>query len=264
VIRVDPRACGGARVEVGRGRPAAGRSPRVRGSPRYGEGERVGAGSIPARAGEPPSFCPCPSSSGVDPRACGGAAPLGCASGSVRGRSPRVRGSLGGGHLGDVAPGSIPARAGEPQPQIRSGAGGGVDPRACGGARSLLHPAGRPEGRSPRVRGSPGPSGVAERNRGSIPARAGEPLSAAAPGAGSGVDPRACGGAHSRNTVRNAVTGRSPRVRGSLKDARDRDMNRGSIPARAGEPVEAGDPGGGCGVDPRACGGALRAYRPRW
>ena len=50
---VDPRACGGAAEALLKRLEAAGRSPRVRGSPRAGSWRANCHRSIPARAGEP-------------------------------------------------------------------------------------------------------------------------------------------------------------------------------------------------------------------
>ena len=83
--------------------------------------------------------------------------------------------------------------------------------------------------------------------RGSIPARAGEPIERAA------IDPRACGGAGFTDGFSRAGGGSIPRVRGSLVAALALAGCVRSIPARAGEPGPwIGLP---CrpGVDPRAC-----------
>ena len=70
------------------------------------------------------------------------------------------------------------------------------------------------------------------------------------------VYPRACGGADSASIKYFAYMGLSPRVRGSLQSESIDLAEEGSIPARAGEPVEKAAGAGQGGVYPRACGGA--------
>lgn len=48
--------------------------------------------------------------------------------------------------------------------------------------------------------------------------------------------PRACGGSHARKRREKSRAGASPRVRGNLGGARDRNVRPGRIPARAGNP----------------------------
>ncbi len=179
--RVHPRACGGAWIR-GDLRPVRlGPSPRLRGS-RPGDG-RVGCaeGSIPAPAGEPAIRATAWSRPGVHPRACGGARSRpGRVQGSS-GPSPRLRGSLRSARLLLAIVGSIPAPAGEPP---REGDGQDrqqVHPRACGGARSTSTSLTGNGGPSPRLRGSPHLAQAIEDFRGSIPAPAGEPISAVSP-----------------------------------------------------------------------------------
>ena len=91
------------------------------------------------------------------------------------GLSPRLRGSHTAGGQRRAGLGSIPAPAGEPNKQRFSLEGFRVYPRACGGARAQPQPECRPDGLSPRLRGSREASrGVCD-GGGSIPAPAGEP-----------------------------------------------------------------------------------------
>ena len=90
--------------------------------------------------------------------------------------------------------GSIPARAGEPNPTSIFFTLLAVYPRACGGTvatsvQSLTMP-----GLSPRVRGNPDSTGSFIAPRGSIPARAGEPYKCVLSIGHFRVYPRACGG----------------------------------------------------------------------
>ena len=72
------------------------------------------SGSIPARAGEPPSPTGVNSPSRVYPRACGGTQSGPVPVLTIRGLSPRVRGNPEPRIWKASTTGSIPARAGEP------------------------------------------------------------------------------------------------------------------------------------------------------
>ena len=172
----------------------------------------------------------------VYPRACGGAERLGEAVGLHYGLSPRVRGSPVILVLFGVCHGSIPARAGEPANGGRRCGSNPVYPRACGGAPPAANGLPHHEGLSPRVRGSRSAGGRSCTERGSIPARAGEPPPCRSVGEANRVYPRACGGAIGEYVRCSVAEGLSPRVRGSPKNrARHIPYSR-SIPARAGEP----------------------------
>ena len=71
--------------------------------------------SIPARAGEPMMRFSLLKAIGVYPRACGGTTSTSAATRSRSGLSPRVRGNPNADPADGHEPGSIPARAGEPQ-----------------------------------------------------------------------------------------------------------------------------------------------------
>ena len=195
----------------------------------------------------------------VYPRACGGTpegqeqAPL------TSGLSPRVRGNLG--HVPPKVPrpGSIPARAGEPNVSRTGVPSNRVYPRACGGTRFRSVRRRRRVGLSPRVRGNPPCLCCRTIQPRSIPARAGEP----------GVDiqsiwvyrvyPRACGGTMIGPWATFCETGLSPRVRGNRVQHVGQKFVAGSIPARAGEPPAQSSPWPLATVYPRACGGTANA-----
>ena len=114
---------------------------------------------------------------------------------------------------------------------------------------------------TPRVRGSLiDPCGI-EGLLGSIPARAGEPARPGARDGSAGVYPRACGGTAGLSQGRRFMRGLSPRVRGNPSYAHLNASALGSIPARAGEPRDAGGVEDVHGVYPRACGGTKVATR---
>ena len=112
---VYPRACGGTPDRSGRQCWVSGLSPRVRGNHVGGDQVAGGRGSIPARAGEPPSRRLTSIPPTVYPRACGGTVIHAAVVYSSHGLSPRVRGNLLAARRGRRRDRSIPARAGEPR-----------------------------------------------------------------------------------------------------------------------------------------------------
>ena len=235
--RVYPRACGGTASPRRRQDSPSGLSPRVRGNLRVRRVVGQRRGSIPARAGEPRSRHTPPARDRVYPRACGGTTRR-CTSASTRaGLSPRVRGNPQGAQGRERVRGSIPARAGEPD---QGGTHDGIDtvyPRACGGTVVGIKPRPSFSGLSPRVRGNPADPVAAHGGAGSIPARAGEPTLHAVEPHKKGVYPRACGGTAPSEYVVRRIRGLSPRVRGNPLVPLAYVVDRGSIPARAGEPI---------------------------
>ena len=181
VPRVDPRGRGGAAPAASIRSAGRGRSPRTRGSLAVVLEQRLGAGSIPADAGEPRGSLPRVRPHRVDPRGRGGAYPNSAAKSAKLGRSPRTRGSpQPPAHLLDLH-GSIPADAGEPPCGSRGASRPRVDPRGRGGAIDAFAGPHAPRGRAPRTRGSPPPHPASEASAGSIPADAGEPATTRTP-----------------------------------------------------------------------------------
>ena len=178
---------------------------------------------------------------------------------SCRGLSPRVRGSLAQANDGFNAVGSIPAGAGEPLRHPQPPRYRWVYPRGCGGASSSSPSSPASRGLSPRVRGSLFGRRHRGAARGSIPAGAGEPIRAPSARKTPRVYPRGCGGAYRIEQVKLSDSGLSPRVRGSPRCRIRRRVDRGSIPAGAGEPgLQAGRDAADGGY-PRGCGGASRS-----
>ena len=93
-----------------------------------------------------------------------------------------------------------------------------VYPRACGGARQLSE-------------------GDMNQEEHLYPARAGEPGQARCSPFHSKAYPRACGGAGRLEPARPNMSYLSPRVRGSQWEVKPMLRLRGSIPARAGQPI---------------------------
>ena len=135
--RVYPRACGGTSLRGFLAAPANGLSPRVRGNQTCDSRWLRRGGSIPARAGEPRRRRAPAQWAWVYPRACGGTSCCSCPPASAGGLSPRVRGNLNEVWHGASKIGSIPARAGEPAPDLALHAIHGVYPRACGGTSGV-------------------------------------------------------------------------------------------------------------------------------
>ena len=250
-----PRACGGTERDGTGSHFGAGLSPRVRGNRSFEMSARNQNGSIPARAGEPARQCRQPTRQWVYPRACGGTHVEAGACFFWRGLSPRVRGNQRIMSDTEKAVGSIPARAGEPLRVPTLCGARRVYPRACGGTIVSMSANLLSLGLSPRVRGNLRSIDAPFWAPGSIPARAGEPLSSSHHGFVSWVYPRACGGTSTEDTGVRVFGGLSPRVRGNHWWPYSGPAPSGSIPARAGEPPLGSCLGEGRGVYPRACGG---------
>ena len=232
-----------------------GLSPRVRGNLPTTSIPPACPGSIPACAGEPNPHQPGANALKVYPRVCGGTAAIAARHCYTAGLSPRVRGNPPVAPAGPVAPGSIPACAGEPLIGVLVDGRHRVYPRVCGGTSGWsmwILPGG---GLSPRVRGNHLAGWPVWSRQRSIPACAGEPGVIGAEHPAARVYPRVCGGTRQRPNGQQAGVGLSPRVRGNRRPAVPAGACCGSIPACAGEP--------GCGVSayirgrvyPRVCGG---------
>ena len=254
---VHPRACGESGLRGLRRALRRGPSPRVRGIlARRAEAERP-AGSIPARAGNPPRSSAASSRHGVHPRACGESVDSPLIEIIETGPSPRVRGIPRPGRRSPSSPRSIPARAGNPWSPTSRSTRTTVHPRACGESYLAAMAQQCMAGPSPRVRGIRQPGDAPPRRPGSIPARAGNPAAVRAPARASGVHPRACGESLLASPFDAPLTGPSPRVRGIPPADRDHAREAGSIPARAGNPRPAGERRRRRGVHPRACGESI-------
>ena len=173
---VYPRGCGGTLLLVYLTLTGKGLSPRVRGNPLASHWLLVGAGSIPAGAGEPIRHAPLPRERKVYPRGCGGTYRCDLFFMWQYGLSPRVRGNHDDRISGFMHYGSIPAGAGEPTRQGNHGWRYPVYPRGCGGTDYYYGTPYQATGLSPRVRGNLVVVIVTETEYGSIPAGAGEPV----------------------------------------------------------------------------------------
>ena len=247
----------GRRSGAGRRHPAGGKIPAragttrsaVRRCPRPGEDPRAcgddveqeqvvtqleDGRKIPARAG---TTGPRNGRSGLvpeDPRACGDDPHQTDDHGSLRGRSPRVRGRRFRRGPRHGWPGKIPARAGTTIVGWLMTRSPAEDPRACGDDRRLAGPHRRRAGRSPRVRGRQPPAADEQPERGKIPARAGTTGAGVGGSWRVGEDPRACGDDLKSIEFEDNAAGRSPRVRGRRPPRTTPRPAPWKIPARAG------------------------------
>ena len=240
-----------------KGQQRTGLSPRVRGNPPVPHAERLGVGSIPACAGEPPAVPHHTRLDRVYPRVCGGTRAAKTLEWHYNGLSPRVRGNLHHIRVGGQLIGSIPACAGEPtragQPQHQHR----VYPRVCGGTVASRCTSTRRRGLSPRVRGNRARALHPGSGKRSIPACAGEPRFQPCPVQSAQVYPRVCGGTGMSTFPLLRRPGLSPRVRGNPSSAAGGMRRWRSIPACAGEPVGVAAVLRLPVVYPRVCGGTM-------
>ena len=170
--------CGGTGFHIAGSEKGDGLSPRVRGNPLRSALWRGQRRSIPACAGEPRLRAATSTARWVYPRVCGGTPSTRIRPARSAGLSPRVRGNL---FLREVQrrfQRSIPACAGEPSKARWAFRRAAVYPRVCGGT---FPPVGQPMGAaglSPRVRGNLGTGRPIDTGKRSIPACAGEPITA--------------------------------------------------------------------------------------
>ena len=150
------------------------------------------------------------------------------------GSSPRVRGTLLAlcGLL--VGSGIIPACAGNTASPSRPRTPRGDHPRVCGEHEISRTNSGVWTGSSPRVRGTQQARRDGRRDRGIIPACAGNTSSSGSQASGTRDHPRVCGEHDARVLAKDRIAGSSPRVRGTQAIMRLLGFGRGIIPACAG------------------------------
>ncbi len=251
---VHPRACGELNAVVAWADNAVGSSPRVRGTQSGDWAAYYAHRFIPARAGNSLTHNWKRELLTVHPRACGELA-FEVAVGILSdGSSPRVRGTLPGARGRSERQRFIPARAGNSVHSESRKRSPPVHPRACGELSSAARARAFSVGSSPRVRGTPWRFTVAPRLDRFIPARAGNSTAASRCFFWASVHPRACGELFPSVVLSTAISGSSPRVRGTRAGPhRDPPICR-FIPARAGNSMERMRPSSSFTVHPRACG----------
>ena len=164
------------------------------------------------------------------------------------GLSPRERGNHRRPTGGGDGHGSIPARAGEPNPTSASWPARRVYPRASGGTTDEHGDVAHDDGLSPRERGNPELYRPLRRQPRSIPARAGEPAGTFRSLGTATVYPRASGGTSDCGGPLIWRHGLSPRERGN--PLRNISLQRGAAgPQRTSMP----NPARGRLLAPRLC-----------
>ena len=152
----------------------------------------------------------------------------------MTGSSPRVRGTLDAVGSELCGRGIIPACAGNTMSFGTHGAGSRDHPRVCGEHCLPIHLMWSWSGSSPRVRGTH-PINLSKTDRvGIIPACAGSTKDSTRQGAFSWDHPRVCGEHFLKLCGTLALTGSSPRVRGTPAPAEANLFDPGIIPACAG------------------------------
>ena len=255
VSAVYPRVCGGTAWPLPLDTLLRGLSPRVRGNRERRPHAPAQLGSIPACAGEPTRFLYNCAFVRVYPRVCGGTSVKTLPVRNKRGLSPRVRGNPAVVESSKTASRSIPACAGEPCQFATGWWTRWVYPRVCGGTSSRSRARSRITGLSPRVRGNHRRGGGRYQAAGSIPACAGEPKVRNVGSGNQRVYPRVCGGTMEWTLVAVHAVGLSPRVRGNRHPHGLAYLERGSIPACAGESLTCFTQRVLEVVYPRVCGG---------
>ena len=131
------------------------------------------------------------------------------------GLSPRMRGNRDQNANGGDIRRSIPAYAGEPDPNYGFTPAKKVYPRVCGGTPARKARSRVSTGLSPRMRGNPPTKASGQMLIRSIPAYAGEPADQGIRPDADKVYPRVCGGTKSRQGKGKECEGLSPRMRGN-------------------------------------------------
>ena len=253
--RVYPRPRGGTSWALRRAKNCEGLSPPTRGNRQRQPRLQRPRGSIPAHAGEPPTRAQYGSWMEVYPRPRGGTEDDDALGVVSAGLSPPTRGNLEHRRGELEIDRSIPAHAGEPQPLRLWARPAKVYPRPRGGTASVIIHYYVKTGLSPPTRGNRLDGVLNLTQIGSIPAHAGEPLSARSLASPPTVYPRPRGGTRSGHSAGSGRKGLSPPTRGNRRRADRRERQVRSIPAHAGEPPAISAPKPKMGVYPRPRGG---------
>ena len=212
--QVHPRERGESVPRPGQPDRVSGPSPRARGIP-VDTVEQVGElGSIPASAGNPDGSRPPIVRAWVHPRERGESHVAVPGVPAAVGPSPRARGILARDELIQRRRRSIPASAGNPCRRRRSLRTCRVHPRERGESFRATRRVTRIRGPSPRARGIPSTGAPPRRAAGSIPASAGNPVTAIIMVIISPVHPRERGESRRAGLQTWGGTGPSPRARG--------------------------------------------------
>ena len=214
--RDHPRVCGEHGAWYSGHASLMGSSPRVRGTLQTSRRSGARPGIIPACAGNTDTSRPFSATRRDHPRVCGEHFRALHLPGTLRGSSPRVRGTQIDELLAVLDVGIIPACAGNTQTNGSWIREFGDHPRVCGEHDEHRERHGDEVGSSPRVRGTRQPARLRRGRHRIIPACAGNtPWRSARPSA-DGDHPRVCGEHAVPVTCNDPSLGSSPRVRGTL------------------------------------------------
>ena len=254
-----PRGCGAHQTFAIHHLSTGGSSPRVRGSRRSIIAAMTTVGIIPAGAGLTilPPLIPCIFRD--HPRGCGAHILDIIDENTIKGSSPRVRGSRDQAKIIWSEAGIIPAGAGLTPSYPRQKHATRDHPRGCGAHQREPFGDYQGSGSSPRVRGSLSTDFRSKTCKGIIPAGAGLTFAFGRGAASTGDHPRGCG-AHSVYVLQGDISkGSSPRVRGSPFRPVVLESVPGIIPAGAGltdadqhQPALVRDHPRGCGAHSRS------------
>ena len=215
---------------------SGGLSPLARGNLTRIAGSSISKGPIPARAGQPCLCCNSCSLGGAYPRSRGATVARHNVLDLAAGLSPLARGNRLGAGPGRAARGPIPARAGQPDGRHKWPLPSRAYPRSRGATFPASYYTDDGEGLSPLARGNPTINSRSVIHGGPIPARAGQPTTAAPAASASRAYPRSRGATEHNMDYMHPTMGLSPLARGNRLAAPVEVLRLGPIPARAGQP----------------------------
>ena len=251
---VHPRACGEHCWIHGVSVNQAGSSPRMRGTLETQGVHCAEQRFIPAHAGNTRAWFAPSIVLPVHPRACGEHKLWGLLDSASTGSSPRMRGTLTDKFTKGIICRFIPAHAGNTDPHRSADWPESVHPRACGEHAALDDFEVLCSGSSPRMRGTHESDRHDHHRIRFIPAHAGNTPGRALKSRFTSVHPRACGEHPPTPFTATALTGSSPRMRGTPDCSPFRQQQGRFIPAHAGNTFMSVSPSGAMAVHPRACG----------
>ncbi len=231
-----PRSRGATRLSTLVLVSRSGLSPLARGNRREPRAQRLHAGPIPARAGQPQPKLHAPRLLGAYPRSRGATYIALCPLAPRVGLSPLARGNqiVNLPRRAYLRP--IPARAGQPPLAMPQPALHRAYPRSRGATAGVCGAAQVCGGLSPLARGNHQDRRLRLRRIGPIPARAGQPQHRFPAGVVQGAYPRSRGATTQKAATTERPMGLSPLARGNPGQKRKRIKQMGPIPARAGQP----------------------------
>ena len=233
--RGNPRGRGGDLLAWRTDADQGGQSPRARGRLSAIPAGTSSEGAIPAGAGETTGVYWWWAPGRGNPRGRGGDCPGRSSWETWEGQSPRARGRRGIASLSVRDERAIPAGAGETGWSWCGSSGSRGNPRGRGGDCDSNHENRSSWGQSPRARGRRNENEVAKRQRGAIPAGAGETAFHLLLPFEEMGNPRGRGGDTLHHIGCGVLMGQSPRARGRPTVRHGPQCREGAIPAGAGE-----------------------------